>query len=66
MQAIKIICWTIWLLLSMVVVFQYVGFSSMCSFFPEGKRWWHFPAQLFSLAFFAAAVLCNPWSVNYV
>jgi hypothetical protein len=35
--------------------------------FPEGQRAWHFPAQLATLAFFAAMVLCNPfitWSLT--
>lgn len=61
MEALKVIGWAAWLIFATLLVFQFVGFRTMCEFFPEGKRAWHLPAQLVALAFFAAAVLCNPW-----
>lgn len=61
MEAMKTIGWLLWLLLSVLMVFEFVGYRVMLAYFPEGKRWWHFPAQVAALAFFAAAVLCNPW-----
>ena len=61
MEALKIIGWFVWLLLSIALVFQFVGFSGICNMFPEGKRAWHLPAQLAAMTFFAAAAICNPW-----
>jgi hypothetical protein len=61
MEALKIIGWFLWLIVSIMAVFELIGFSGLTRMFPEGQRGWHFPAQLASLAFFAGAVLCNPW-----
>ena len=61
MSALIAIGWFLWLCLSVVLVFHFVGMSSIVNMFPEGRRRWHLPAQLFTLAFFAAAVLCHPF-----
>lgn len=61
MIVIKHIGWFLWLLLSIYIVFQFIGMHLMVSYFPEGRRWWQFPAQLASLAFFATAVLYHPF-----
>jgi polyferredoxin len=61
MEALKVIGWAAWVGFATLLVFQFVGFRTMTEFFPEGKRAWHLPAQFGTLAFFAAAVLCNPW-----
>lgn len=61
MEALKIIGWFSWLIVSIMAVFELIGFSGLTRMFPEGRRGWHFPAQLAALAFFAGAVLCNPW-----
>lgn len=61
MNSLFAISWFLLLLLSMVLIFNFVGMRAMCDFFPEGRRWWQFPAQLASLAFFAAVVLNHPF-----
>lgn len=63
MSALLHIGWAVWLLLSIALVFKMVGMRLMVNFFPEGQRWWQFPAQLASLGFFAAAVLNHPFSI---
>lgn len=55
------ILWAVGLLISIAGVFQLVGFASMVRMFPEGRRWWQFPAQLASLCFFGLMVLLNPF-----
>lgn len=62
MEIVKAFGWLAWLLVAIILVFQFVGFWSMCNFFPEGKRAWHFPVQIATLAHFAVVVLLNPWS----
>ena len=62
MESIKAILWALWLLLSIILVFELIGFRGLTRMFPEGHRAWHLPAQLAALTLFAAAVLCNPWS----
>ena len=61
MDALKVLGWAVWLLLSLAMVFEFIGYRGLTMMFPEGSRRWHFPAQLGSLGLFAAAVLCNPW-----
>lgn len=61
MNAMYAIGWFIAAVISTVIVFQVIGFSGIVRVFPEGKRWWHLPAQLGSLAFFAAVVLLHPF-----
>ena len=58
--------WVIWLWLSIGLVFDLVGLRGLVQMFPEGKKWWLLPVQIASLAFFALAVLFNPWSVVFV
>ena len=62
MNELLTIGWFLWLIFSISGVFYFIELTGLCNIFPEGRRGWHFPAQLASLAFFAAAVLCNPWS----
>lgn len=61
MVALKIIGWFVLLLLSIAAVFNLVGMRLMVGYFPEGRRWWMLPAQLLSLAVFAAIVLFHPF-----
>ncbi len=61
MEALQTIGWFLWLLLAIALLFELVGYRAMTVWFPEGRRAWHLPAQLGSLAFFAAAVLHHPW-----
>jgi len=61
MTAVISIGWFIWLIIAVLTVFHFVGFSGLTSMFPEGRRWWHIWAQLGSLALFAACVLCHPF-----
>jgi hypothetical protein len=61
MQALLTIVWFLSLLISVDLIFVFVGFSGMTQMFPEGKRWWHFPVQLLTLAIFAAVVLFHPF-----
>lgn len=57
-----VLAWAVWLLLSANLVTAMAHQSALTSLFPEGRRWWHAPAQYAALVIFAAAVLCNPWS----
>jgi hypothetical protein len=61
MTALLSIAWFLALLLSVCAVFQFVGMRLMVSYFPEGRRWWMLPAQLGSLALFAALIHYNPF-----
>lgn len=61
MNALYVIIWFIVLLASILAVFEFVGMRTMVNFFPEGRRWWQFPAQIASLAVFAAVVLNHPF-----
>lgn len=54
------ISWFIALLISMVLIFQFIGFSGLTRMFPEGHRSWHFPAQLGTLLLFAIVILYHP------
>jgi hypothetical protein len=61
MTALLNIGWFLGFILSIATVFQLIGFAGLTRMFPEGQRAWHLPAQLASLAFFAAMILCNPF-----
>lgn len=62
MSAMLVIGWFIWMVISIGLIFHYIGFSGLTRMFPEGERGWHFPVQMLTLANFAAAVLANPWA----
>jgi len=61
MSALLAIAWFLMLLLAICLIFMLVGLHRMVHMLPEGKRWWLFPSQLASLAFFAALVHFNPF-----
>lgn len=61
MNAVIAIGWAVALAVSVMAIFALVGMHGMVSFFPEGRRWWQLPAQLLSLALFAAVVLNHPF-----
>lgn len=61
MAALIVIAWFVCLLLSIWLVFNFVGAAGLVRMFPEGWRWWLLPVQWLSLAFFAAMVLINPF-----
>ena len=61
MSALLAIGWAVWLFMAVVLVLDVVGWRGLTNMFPEGWRWWHLPAQLATLAHFAAVVHFNPW-----
>jgi hypothetical protein len=61
MQALKDISWLLWLLVTAAIVFETIGWRGLVRMFPEARRWWQLPAQLASLAAFAAVVLFHPF-----
>ena len=61
MTAFLNILWFIGFVLSILLVFEFVGFRGLVNMFPEGRRAWHLPLQLLTLVFFAAMVLYNPF-----
>lgn len=61
MSAAYGIAWFVGLLFSMKLIFVFIGNIGMCSMFPEGFRWWSYPAALGSLAVFAAVALNHPF-----
>lgn len=61
MRALLSIGWFVWMLVAIYAVNVMHGFTGLVRMFPEGYRWWQFPAQLASLAHFAAVVLLNPF-----
>lgn len=61
MTALLTIAWLLCLAASLLAIYQTVGAHLMVTFFPEGKRWWMFPAQMASLAAFAAVVTFHPF-----
>jgi len=63
MTALLTILWFIGLVISVTAIFQPVGLHRLVSMFPEGRRWWIFPAQLASLAAFAALSIFHPFGV---
>ena len=67
MTAALNILWFVGFVLSMVLVFEFIGFRGLTNMFPEGRRAWHFPVQILTLVFFASMVLYNPfitWSLK--
>lgn len=61
MSNLYAIVWFLLLAFSILSVFELVGMRSMVNFFPEGRRWWQLPAQLVSLAIFAAIIINHPF-----
>ena len=61
MSSLYAIGWLLLLAVSTLSVFELVGMRLMVNFFPEGRRWWHLPTQLVSLAIFAAIVINHPF-----
>lgn len=61
MAALFTILWFIALIVSVLSVFHFIGMSGLVNMFPEGRREWMLPAQLLSLAVFAAIVLNHPF-----
>ena len=61
MSPLYAIMWFITLMVSICIVFRFIGIRTLIVYFPEGRRWWHLPAQLGSLAFFAVVVLNHPF-----
>jgi len=60
-EELKTIGWFISTLSSIWLIFAFVGMNGITDMFPEGKRWWHLPAQLGTIAFFAVMVLLHPF-----
>ena len=61
MIALKAIGWFILMLFSIVFMFQFIGYAGLTSMFPEGKRWYHLPLQLGSIAFYTIVVMHHPF-----
>lgn len=61
MTALLAILWFLWLVVSWVLVFEFVGAAALVNMFPEGRKWWLFPAQVISLLSFAACVHFHPF-----
>jgi len=61
MEALMVLGWAVWIVVSIALVYDFVGYSGLVSMFPEGRRWWHLPAQFLALGLFAAAVICHPF-----
>ena len=61
MQSLLVILWFIGLVISIEVIFHFIGFSGLTRMFPEGWREWHPFAQYGSLAAFAAFVHFPPF-----
>ncbi len=61
MEAVKVLAWAFWMLVSVWAVFALIGSAGLVAMFPEGRRWWQLPAQWASLGMFSAAVLCHPF-----
>jgi hypothetical protein len=61
MHTLLSIGWFLLMMLSVYSVFATVGLHRMVQFFPEGKRWWMFPAQAASLTFYGAVMHYFPF-----
>ncbi|NTF18210.1 hypothetical protein G6L37_07305 [Agrobacterium rubi] len=61
MTSMYAIGWFIGMIASVWLIFHMVGFSGVTRLFPEGRRWWHLPTQLASLAPFAVLILFHPF-----
>jgi hypothetical protein len=61
MTALKAIGWFVLTVIAVGGIFETIGWNGLVRMFPEGRRWWMLPLQLFSLASFAALVHWNPF-----
>lgn len=61
MTALLAIGWAFATLFSVVMIYASFSNRGLTQMFPEGRRWYHAPLRLLSLALFAALVLFNPW-----
>lgn len=59
--ALKSIIWFIFLMITIVAIYNTVGAAGITCMFPEGKRWWHPVVQLISLVLFALVILFHPF-----
>jgi hypothetical protein len=62
MSALLTILWFLGTCVSVWCVFHFIGFTGLTNMFPEGRRDWHLPAQLATLAVFATFVLNHPFT----
>lgn len=53
--------WFIWILVSVYLIFVFVGYVRLVQMFPEGMNWWDYPVQLLCILHFAIAVLMHPF-----
>lgn len=60
-SALYVIGWFVGLLISIALVYNWVGMAGLTAMFPEGRRWWHIPVQLLTLILFAFVILHHPF-----
>ena len=56
-----IVLWAIGLLVSLFFTYQTFGWTLMCNYFPEGKRWWMPWAKFVSIASYTALIVFRPF-----
>ena len=61
MQTLRIIGWTLALLLSLRLIFIFVGVQGLIQMFPEGKKWWILPVQWLCIILFTVLIIINPF-----
>lgn len=61
MEALLAILWFVGIVIAVMMVYEFVGAEKMVRMFPEGRRWWLFPAQMASIAFLASLAINHPF-----
>lgn len=59
--AILGVLWFICFCVSTFLVLEFVGNLHLVSMFPEGKRWWMWPARIVALIIFANVIHYHPF-----
>lgn len=61
MDAAYAILWALWATVAIVLVDYTSSTIVLTRMFPEGRKGWHLPQHMLSMAHFSVVILLNPW-----